>query len=117
MFLIYLVHHLKNLNLSSNNIHYLNDYFISNLHSIRLVDFDSNKYLNSISSHAFCFFKYFTLEKLSFRFNNISLIDTFSELLCRALNYNINQNILDLNYNVNLKCNCMLSQFEKYLIN
>jgi hypothetical protein len=108
---------LENLNLSSNNIRYLNDYFVSNLQSIRIIDFDSNKYLNSISSRAFCFLHILTLQKLSFRFNNILSLDTFSELLCRLLDYNINHSILDLNYNVNLQCTCMLKQFEKYLIN
>ncbi|CAF1307422.1 unnamed protein product [Rotaria sordida] len=108
---------LENLNLSSNNIRYLNDYFASNLRSIRLIDFDSNKYLNSISSRSFCFINILTLQKLSFRFNNIFLLNTFYELLCNLLENNKNQSILDLNHNSNLKCNCMLIQFEKYLIN
>ncbi|CAF3378392.1 unnamed protein product [Rotaria sp. Silwood1] len=107
---------LENLNLSSNNIRYLNDYFASNLYSIRSIDFDSNKYLNSISSRSFCFINILTLQKLSFRFNNILLLNTFYELLCRLLENNKNQSILDFNHNPNLKCNCMLVQFEKYLI-
>ncbi|CAF2389147.1 unnamed protein product [Rotaria sp. Silwood2] len=108
---------LENLNLSSNNIRHLNDYFASNLHSIRLIDFDSNKYLNSISPRSFCFINILTLKKLSFRYNNIFLLNTFYELLCRLLENNNNQSILDLNHNPNLKCNCTLIQFEKYLIN
>jgi hypothetical protein len=105
------------LNLSSNNIRYLNDYFASNLRSIRLIDFDSNKYLNSIPPRSFCFINILTLEKLSFRWNDILSLNTFSELLCRLFDMNKNQNIIDLNKNINLKCDCMLFQFEKYLMN
>ncbi len=110
-------HSLENLNLSSNNIRYLNDYFASNLRSIRLIDFDSNKYLYSIPPRAFCFINILTLEKLSFRWNNISSINTFSELLCGLLEKNNNKNIINLNNNINLKCDCMLIEFEKYLVN
>ncbi|CAF0992820.1 unnamed protein product [Adineta steineri] len=107
---------LENLNLSSNNIRHLNDYFASNLHSIRTIDFDSNKYLKTISLRSFCFINILTLEKLSFRHNDILSLNTFSELLCRLLQYtNNSQNVLDVNYNVNLECNCMLTQFEKFL--
>jgi len=110
---------LENLNLSSNNIRYLNDYFASNLHSIRIIDFDSNRYLNSISLRSFCFINILTLQKLSFRFNNILSLDTFSDLLCRLLDNknDTNGSFIDLNHNVNLECSCMLTRFEKYLIN
>lgn len=108
---------LENLNFSSNNIRYLSDYFASHLLSIRLIDFDSNKYLNFISPRAFCFINILTLEKLSFRSNNILSLNIFSELLCRLSEKNIHRNILDVNHNVNLKCDCMLIQLEKYLIN
>lgn len=103
---------LEYFNLSSNNIRSINDYFASNLRSIRVIDFDFNQYLNSISSRAFCFINISILEKLSFRSNNLSSIDTFFELLCRN-----QHSILDLNNNLNFQCNCMLIQFEKYLMN
>ncbi len=109
---------LEYFNISSNNIRYINDYFASNLRSIRFIDFDSNQYLNSISLRAFCFINISTLEKLSFRSNNLSSIDTFSEFLCRLFdNQNHRHSVLDLNNNINLKCDCMLIQFEKYLMN
>jgi len=108
---------LENLNLSSNNIQYLNDYFASNLLSIRIIDFDSNKYLNSISLRSFCYINILTLENLSFRWNNISSINTFSELLCDLLEKNNNRNIINLNNNINLKCDCMLIEFKNYLVN
>lgn len=106
---------LENLNVSSNNIRYLSDYFISNLRSIRFIDFDSNKYLSSISPRSFCFVNTNTLKKLSFRFNNILLLNTFYELLCNLFDMKIHQNTLDLNHNANLQCNCMLVQFQTYL--
>ena len=106
---------LEKLNFSSNNIRYLHDYFASNLRSIRSIDFDSNKYLTSLSTRSFCFINILTLKKLSFRFNNISSLNTFSELLCRLADSNHYQSILDLNHNINLKCNCMLTHFQKYL--
>ncbi|CAF1197422.1 unnamed protein product [Rotaria magnacalcarata] len=108
---------LENLNLSSNNIQYLNDYFGSHLRSIRIIDFDSNKYLSSVSPRSLCFINILTLKKLSFRFTNIVLLNAFSELLCRLVDNNNRESILDLNHNTNLKCDCMLVQFEKYLIN
>jgi hypothetical protein len=105
------------LNLSSNNIRYLNDYFASHLRSIRLIDFDSNKDLNVISPRSFCFINILTIENLSFRSTNILSLNTFSEFLCRLLDKNNKQSFIDLNNNVNLKCDCMLVQFEKYLMN
>src|SRR5207302_1472019 len=108
---------LEYLNLSSNNIHYLDDYFASNLQSIRQIDFDSNENLNSISPRSFCFINISTLEKLSFRSNDIISLNTYSELLCRLLDNKIHKNIIDLNNNINLICDCMLIQFDKYLIN
>ncbi|CAF2542413.1 unnamed protein product [Rotaria sp. Silwood2] len=50
----------------------------------------------------------FTLLKLTEYHHHIKIID---------LKNNNNQSILDLNHNPNLKCNCTLIQFEKYLIN
>ncbi|UJR10389.1 hypothetical protein I4U23_014594 [Adineta vaga] len=104
-------------NISSNHIRYLNDYLTSNLHAIRIIDFDSNQYLDTISSRAFCFLNILTLEKLSFRSNNLFSMETFSDLLCQLLDHNItNRNLIDVNYNINLQCNCILIQFQNYLI-
>ncbi|CAF1088188.1 unnamed protein product, partial [Adineta ricciae] len=104
-------------NMSSNSIRYLSDYFVSNLHSIRVIDFESNQYLDTISSRAFCFLNILTLEKLSFRSNNLFSANTFSDLLCQLLEHNsTKQNLLDVNHNVYLECDCILRQFERYLI-
>lgn len=108
---------LEHLNLSSNNIRNLDDYFASHLRSIQTIDFDSNKYLNSISPRAFCFTNILTLKKISSRFTDIVLLNSFLELLCNLLENNKYDPVIDLNHNTNLKCNCMLIQFERYLIN
>ncbi|CAF2785700.1 unnamed protein product [Rotaria sp. Silwood2] len=109
---------LETLNFSSNHIHYLSDYFASNLHGIRLIDFDYNHYLNNTSIRAFCFLNIFSLEKLTFRSNNLISLNTFSELLCRLSNTTTNKiNLIDINNNINLKCNCTLVKFQKYLNN
>ena len=108
---------LEYLNLSSNNIQSLNDYFASHLRSIRLIDFDSNTGLHTISSRSFCFINIVTLEKLSFRSTDLPSLDTFQELLCRLAENNQSESLLDINHNINLKCHCMLIQFEKLLLN
>lgn len=105
------------MNLSSNNIRYISNYFASNLSSIRIIDFDLNENLNLISPKPFCSINILTLEKLSFRSNDIYSLDIFSELLCRLIEKNHQKPILDLNNNINLGCNCMLIRFEKYLLN
>ena len=108
---------LEVLNFSSNHIHYLGDYFASNLPSIRLIDFDYNYYLNYTSLRAFCFLNILTLEKLTFRSDNLISLDTFSELLCRLMNTTNKVNLIDINNNINLKCNCSLTQFQNNLNN
>jgi hypothetical protein len=108
---------LEILNFSSNHIHYLSDYFASNLPSIRLIDFDYNNYLNNTSSRAFCFLNILSLEKLTFRTNNLLSLHTFGELLCRLKNHTNKINLIDINNNVNLKCNCTLIEFQNYLNN
>jgi hypothetical protein len=108
---------LEILNFSSNHIHYIGDYFASNLQSIRLIDFDYNHYLNNTSPRAFCFLNIFSLEKLTFRSNNLISLNTFGELLCRFTNDTNKTNVIDINHNVNLKCNCTLIQFQNYLNN
>jgi hypothetical protein len=108
---------LEVLNFSSNHIHYLGDYFASNLHEIRLIDFDYNYYLNNTSLRAFCFLNLASLEKLTFRSNNLLSLNSFSELLCRLNNNTTKINLIDINNNINLKCNCTLTEFEKYLNN
>ncbi len=105
------------LNFSSNHIHFLTDYFASNLQSIRLIDFDYNHHLNNTSLRAFCFLNINSLEKLTFRWNNLISLNTFSELLCRLNNYTDKINLIDINNNINLKCNCTLIQFQNYLNN
>lgn len=108
---------LEILNFSSNHINYVGDYFASNLHAIRSIDFDYNPNLNNTSIRAFCFLNILSLEKLTFRSNNILSLNTFSELLCRLINTTTKQDIIDINQNVNLKCNCTLVKFEKILNN
>jgi hypothetical protein len=108
---------LEILNFSSNQIHYLTDYFASNLQSIRLIDFDYNYHLNNTSSRAFCFINLISLEKLTFRTNNLISLNTFGELLCRLINITNKINLIDINNNANLKCNCTLIQFQNYLNN
>jgi len=108
---------LEILNFSSNQIHYLGDYFASNLPLIRLIDFDYNYYLNTTSLRAFCFLNIFSLEKLTFRSNNLISLNTFGELLCRLINHTNKTNIIDINNNINLKCNCTLIEFQNYLNN
>jgi hypothetical protein len=108
---------LEILNFSSNQIHYLGDYFASNLQSIRLIDFDYNYYLNNTALRAFCFLNILSLEKLTFRSNNLLSLNTFRELLCRLINHTNKINIIDINNNINLKCNCSLIQFQNYLNN
>ena len=108
---------LEILNFSSNRIRYLGDYFASNLRSIRLIDFDYNYYLNHTSIRAFCFLNIFSLEKLTFRSNNLLSLNSFSELLCRLANSTNRSNLIDINNNINLKCNCTLLEFQNYLNN
>ncbi|CAF1566859.1 unnamed protein product, partial [Rotaria sordida] len=109
---------LEILNFSSNHIYYLNDYFASNLRAIRVIDFDYNHHLNNTSLRAFCFLNIFSLEKLIFRSNNLISLNTFNELLCRLMNTTTNKiNIIDINNNINLKCDCTLIKFQKYLNN
>jgi hypothetical protein len=108
---------LEYFNVSSNHLQTLDDYFVSNLHSIRSIDFDSNKYLRTISLRAFCFLNLDTFDKLSFRYNNLPVIDAFEELFCRLFANNISRTLLDINYNINLQCTCMLVRFEDYLLN
>ena len=102
---------LQILNYSSNHIYYLTDYFAANLLDIRSIDFDYNSHLNNTSPRAFCFLNLQSLEKLTFRSNNLHSLNNFGELLCRLTNQT---NLIDINNN-NLKCNCTLIQFEKYL--
>ncbi|CAF2982299.1 unnamed protein product [Rotaria socialis] len=106
---------LEVLNFSSNQINYISDYFASNLPAIRLIDFDYNPNLNNTSLRAFCFLNIFSLEKLTFRSNNILSLDTFTELLCRLTNATEKRDLIDINNNINLKCNCTLMQFQKLL--
>ena len=108
---------LEYFNLSSNHLQSLDDYFAVHLQSIRGMDFDANRNLQSISPRAFCFINLSSLEKLSFRFNNLPQLNFFEELLCRLSERNETQALIDLNYNINLRCNCMLVQFENYLLN
>lgn len=106
---------LQILNYSSNQIHYLTDYFAANLPSIRSIDFDYNSHLNNTSLRAFCFLNLQTLEKLTFRSNKLYSLNSFGELLCRLENQTFRTNLIDINNNTHLKCNCTLVQFEKYL--
>ncbi|CAF1147088.1 unnamed protein product [Adineta ricciae] len=106
---------LETLNFSSNHIQYLNDYFASNLPSIQIIDLDSNQQLNSTSTRAFCFLNLNSIEKLTFRSNNLLTLNTFAELLCRLTNQTSKFNVIDINHNMNLKCNCTLIQFQNYL--
>jgi Leucine-rich repeat (LRR) protein len=108
---------LESFNLSSNHLQSLDEYFAANLQSIRSIDFDANRNLQSIASRAFCFINLSTLEKLSFRFNDLPELNFFEELLCRLTERNDTQPLIDLNYNINLRCNCMLVQFENSLLN
>jgi len=109
---------LEYLNVSSNNLHNLTDYFAVDLQSIRSIDFDSNRHFNSVSSQAFCSINLSTLEKLSFRSTDLPSLNIFSDLLCRIDENKQTQEtaIFDLNDNINLKCDCLLVQYEKYLI-
>ena len=108
---------LEVLNFSSNHIHYIGDYFASNLRAIRTIDLDHNHHLNHTSTRSFCFLNILSLEKLSFRSNNLISLNTFGELLCRLSNHTQKGNVIDINHNVNLKCNCTLVQFRNYLNN
>ena len=76
-------------NVSSNKIRYLNDYFASNLRSIRIMDFDSNRNLGFISLNAFCFINTLTVERLSFRFTNLSTLNQFDQFLCSLVDNKI----------------------------
>lgn len=105
---------LQILNYSSNHIHYLTDYFASNLLAIRSIDFDHNHHLNNTSPRAFCFLNIQTLEKLTFRSNNLYSLNHFGEFLCRLANQTDRMSLIDINNNINLKCNCTLIQFERY---
>ncbi|CAF3589394.1 unnamed protein product [Adineta steineri] len=108
---------LEILNFSTNHIHYIGDYFASQLRSIRIIDLDHNHHLNNTSIRAFCFLNILTLEKLTFRSTNLISLDTFGELLCRLINVTHKVNTIDINNNVNLKCDCTLIQFQNYLNN
>ena len=108
---------LKILNISSNHIRFLGAYFASNLNSIRIIDLDNNHHLNHTSLRAFCFLNIFSLEKLTFRSNNLISLHTFHELLCRLVNMTNKITLIDINHNVNLKCNCTLIQFRHYFNN
>ena len=108
---------LEVLNFSSNHIYHIGDYFASNLRKIRLIDFDYNYFLNNTSLRAFCYLNILSLEKLTFRSNNLISLDTFSELLCRLTNSTNKISLIDINNNINLKCNCTLLQFQNYLNN
>ena len=106
---------LRVLNFSSNHIHYLSDYFASHLSAIRSIDFDSNPHLNHTSPRAFCFLNILSLDQITFRSNNLISLNTFSEFLCRLANQTAKIHAIDINHNVNLKCNCSLVQFQSYL--
>ncbi|CAF0775181.1 unnamed protein product [Didymodactylos carnosus] len=108
------------LNFSSNLIERVSDYFAANLHSITYIDFDDNYLLNITTPRAFCYINLFTLQRLSFRNNNLITLNSFGELLCRLNTTDStrhNKYILDVNNNINLKCNCILIQFQQYLFN
>lgn len=106
---------LQILNYSSNHIHYLTDYFAANLPAIRSIDFDHNHHLNNTSARAFCFLNLQTIEKLTFRSNNLHSLNNFGEFLCRLANQTDRMNLIDMNNNIHLKCNCTLIEFERYL--
>jgi hypothetical protein len=108
---------LEILNFSSNHIHYLSEYFASNLHGIRYIDFDYNYHLNQTSPRAFCFLNIVSLEQMTFRSNNLLSLNTFSEFLCRLVNHTDKMHLIDINNNINLKCNCSLIRFKNYLNN
>ncbi|CAF0749037.1 unnamed protein product [Didymodactylos carnosus] len=111
---------LTTLSFSSNLIERISDYFAANLHSITHINFDDNYLLNITSHKAFCYINLFTLKRLSFRNNNLITLNSFGELLCRLIstdNTQHHKHILDINNNMNLKCNCTLIQFHQYLYN
>lgn len=108
---------LETLNFSSNTVHYLTDYFASNLPSLRLIDFDYNHQLKTTTPRAFCFMNIDSLEKITFRSNNLISLNTFGEFLCRLVNHTNKNHLIDINHNINLKCNCTLVQFRHYLNN
>lgn len=108
-------HTLEILNFSSNHIHFIGDYFAANLPSIHMIDFDYNLQLNHTTTRAFCFLNINSLEKLTFRSNNLVSLSTFNEFLCRLKNYTTKNHLIDINHNINLQCNCTLIQFQQYL--
>lgn len=108
---------LEKLNFSSNLIHHLSDYFSAHLHNIKSMDFDHNGHLNGTTMRAFCFLNVESLEKLTFRNNNLISLNTFAELLCRLTNSTEKKQLIDINNNVNLKCNCTLIEFQNIFNN
>ena len=108
---------LEVLNFSSNHIQYLSDYFASDLLSIRHIDFDYNYHLNHTTSRAFCFLNILSLDRITFRSNNLLSLNSFGEFLCRLANHTTKVHLIDINNNVNLKCNCTLVQFQSFLNN
>ena len=106
---------LEVLNFSFNHIHHLGDYFAANLQAIRLIDFDSNYHLNHTSQRAFCFLNILSLEQITFRSSDLLTLNSFGELFCRLMNGTTKMHLIDINHNVNLKCNCLLVQVQKYL--
>ena len=105
------------LNISFNQVQSFDDAFAAKMPKIRSIDLDSNLNLQTISKRSLCGINVSNLEHLSFRFNNLSVIDSLEEVFCRLIENKLTKPFIDVNANINLKCQCVLVVYQQFFVN